>query len=213
MSPCTPLPPNAEAVLLFGSQALDFDGSAFRQLSTSVLNSPEHSWALRFVDTLSDTWKTICDELPNLRAAPGAAHLRRLGKSFRAGKLETTTLPNIILSPLVVIAQLTQYTTFANLRDEEALPPSGTVGFCIGLLSAFAVSSASSKGDFERYATVAARLALIIGALVDIDNLKEPSTTLAVAWKIQNNGTEELKQILKASPDVSNNLVPMKIAE
>ncbi|KAF2729916.1 hypothetical protein EJ04DRAFT_587517 [Polyplosphaeria fusca] len=121
-----PLPANAETVLLFGSQALDFDQHAFRQLSTSIVNSPDHAWALRTIDELPELWETICNELPQLRTAPGVAHLSKLGSWVRKGKLETAMLPNTLLSPLVVIVQLTQYAAFAAMREEEALPPSET---------------------------------------------------------------------------------------
>lgn len=202
MAVFTTLPPNAETVLLFGSQALGFDQQTFRQLSTSIVNSANHVWALRTIDELPDIWETICNELPHLRASPGAAHVSKLGSWFRKGKLEMASLPNTLLSPLVVVAQLTQYATFAAMREEEALPPSETVGFCIGLLSAFAVSAATRRSDFERYAATAIRIALLVGALVDVEELQEPSATIAVAWR-KPQGEDELADVLNSFPDVS----------
>lgn len=198
-----PLRPNAETVLLFGSQALDFDQQAFRQLSNTVVNSPNHAWALRAIDDLADVWETICSEIPSLHTVSGAAHLSKLPGWFRSGRLETTALlPNILLSPLVVITQLTQYATFAALREKEALPPSETVGFCIGLLSAFAVSASGRDSEFERYAAAATRVALLVGALVDREDREDPTTTVAVAWKAPKRGEEELASILKSHPGV-----------
>ena len=129
MASRTYIPPNTDTVLLFGSQALSFDQQSFRNLSSTVLNSASHGWVLRAIDDLADQWQSICSKLPKLRTASGASQLPKLGDWFRTGTLDAS-LPNMLLSPLVVIAQLTQYAEYVESREPESLPPSETVGFC-----------------------------------------------------------------------------------
>lgn len=86
-------------------------------------------------------------------------------------------LPNIVLTPLVVLAQLAQYAQYVEVAHVDAglgcdrwnpqLPHSETLGFCTGSLSALTVSSASNKADFQTFGAVAVRLAALIDAFVD----------------------------------------------
>lgn len=92
----------------------------------------------------------------------------------------------MVLTPLVVLMQLTQYQRYLALsrragqtqlqqdrdRDLHAELVAQnkrveTLGFCTGLLGAFAVAGTHNKAEFERYGAAAVRLALI-GALIDI---------------------------------------------
>ncbi|KAL1642568.1 Type I Iterative PKS [Diplodia intermedia] len=198
-----PISPNTETVLLFGSQALSFDQPAFRKLSSTVLGSEAHSWALRTIEELPEQWEVISQALPSLSAARGAAHLPELGNWLRAGSLGVSHLPNILLSPLVVITQLTQYTTYASLREPEALPASEAVGFCIGLLSATVISSSATKREFEKNAAVAVRLAMLIGAAVDAQDAQDESgesTTLTAAAK-SPKAREGVADVMLQFPD------------
>ncbi|KAL6794006.1 thiolase-like protein [Trichoderma sp. SZMC 28012] len=121
--------------------------------------------------------------------------------SFNATSFEIYTpdlipLPNILLSPLVVVSQLVDYVAFLkasepNLTETSKLPiPSNTdaetLGLCTGLLSAFTVASAGSVADLQQYGAASVRLAMLSGALVDAENaLREPgkqSTSFSVSW-------------------------------
>lgn len=124
-------------------------------------------------------------------------------------------MPSTILAPIVIISQLVQYSTFRELQNgddgEEELKIEETVGFCIGLLSAFAVSLShrTTPAEFEQHASAAVRLAMLIGAVVDAQDAQDnsgPSTTLSVAWKRGDAGekSRELEDVLTRSLAVSS---------
>ena len=122
-------------------------------------------------------------------------------------------LPNIVLTPLVVLAQLAQYAQYVEVAHVDAglgcdrwspqLRHSETLGFCTGFLSALTVSSASNKLDFQTFGAVAVRLAALIGAFVDAedgDGRVTKSTSLSAAWNTPEQG-EELKAAVAEDPD------------
>ncbi|KAL1615746.1 Type I Iterative PKS [Neofusicoccum ribis] len=201
-----PISPNTDTVLLFGSQALSFDQQSFRRLSSSLLDSQTHAWALRTIEDLPEQWDIICAEFPKLQAAAGAKLLPQLGEWLETGTMGTDRLPNILLSPLVVIAQLTEYAAYVELRgadSEITLPPLETLGFCIGILSAMAVSCSTRKATFEKCAAAAVRLAMLIGAVVDAQDAEGEhgeSATFTTVWKSRESG-EEVARILERFPE------------
>ncbi|KKO97819.1 hypothetical protein THAR02_10073 [Trichoderma harzianum] len=125
-------------------------------------------------------------------------------------------LPNILLSPLVVVSQLVDYVAFLkasepNLTETLKLPiPSNTgaetSGLCTGLLSAFAVASAGSVAHLQQYGAASVRLAMLSGALVDAENaLREPgkqSTSFSVSWTAASSAdVDAALQKYAESPD------------
>jgi hypothetical protein len=129
------------------------------------------------------------------------------------GDLQTPfPLPNILLTPLVVITHLSQYWKFLELvqlgssdhndphtsltRDAE------TLGLCTGLLSAAAVSCSANKPQLQHYGAVAVRLAMLVGALVDArDTQTSPSKCLSAAWS-SPAAAARMTAILETFPEV-----------
>ncbi|KAI0903911.1 hypothetical protein F4823DRAFT_635078 [Ustulina deusta] len=132
-----------------------------------------------------------------------------MAEAFRLGRpLETPyPLPNKVLIPLVVIFHLTQYTNFlgrAGVNVDEAWKiPSETIGFCTGLLNAFAVASSASKTDFGRYGAVSVRLGLLVGIVVDAREALSDlsiSKSLRAGWS-STQMKDEMIGIIKEYPD------------
>ncbi|EED22651.1 polyketide synthase, putative [Talaromyces stipitatus ATCC 10500] len=198
-------PCEGNIVLLFGPQALSFDQEAFLKLRATILGSLSYRWVLDVVDELSSIWTRLVKDIPILDVIDGGKKLKKLNNWIQSGDIDHDgfPLPNILLSPLVVITQLTQYASY--LQDHPVsgkLDKTETLGFCTGILSALAVSSSSGEA-ISQYGAVAVRLAMVIGAIVDgQDESSEqgPSKSLATAWQ-STNGEYELKQILNEFPD------------
>ena len=185
------------AVFLFGPQALSFNEDAFKRLRATIQKTGEHSWVLDAIAELPNCLESISHHHPDLcpQSSLNFSLLEDLQRWFATGNTAQfpLNLPNIFLSPLVVITQLIQYvehrkTTFLGGREniyklveneEEAL------GLCTGFLSAVVVSSSSDRETFERYGTVAVRLAMLIGLVVDTEKIEEghgASQSLATIW-------------------------------
>ena len=168
-------------LFLFGPQALTFNVEAFNTLRTQLQQKTHHEWALDAIKGLPQHFSSASEAVPKLRYVNGVTTLEDLNKWLCGEEIPTASfpLPNLLLSPLVVIAQLSQYSAFLkaalpDLSETQALPKSvkestETFGLCTGMLSAFAVGCSTSLAELQRYGAVAVRLAMLIGALVDAE--------------------------------------------
>ena len=206
-------------VLLFGPQALSFGEESLETLRTALTELKSCQWILDTISELPSHWNTLLTKFPKLQEIPGEKLLNDLHGWFETGVVDqaTSQLPNILLTPLVVLTQLTQYSRYLQLSvsnssdNDQDLHAAftkrnvETVGFCTGLLSASVVSSSSDQAAFRQYGAVAVRLAMLIGALVDAqdasDRLHGRSKSFAVAWNSPAMA-RELVRILDCFPEV-----------
>ena len=210
------LPTTEATVLLFGPQVLSFDQQAFEKLHLALSSGPAYQWIIKSVAELPLHWNILSQRLPQLSCLDGEKLLNDLKSCFETGVYTGIEdhLPNIILTPLVVVSQLTQYLHYLDIKFSRFPPQddlqaaltrhnAGTVGFCTGLLSALAVSSSSTQTDFETYGAVAIRLAMIIGALVDAQELHGHAKSYAVAWNTLDQG-RDMADIVDRFPEVGS---------
>ncbi|KAK0713573.1 hypothetical protein B0T26DRAFT_742197 [Lasiosphaeria miniovina] len=205
----TSLSSEGGTLLLFGSQALSFDAEAFAALRASVWGTGEQQWVGEALASLAGCWDGFLQAFPKYKVDSGARELLAdLDKWFRTGVMRPGVLdgagprvPNIVLSPLVIIAQLVGYMRWQ--LDETAAPVLGTLGFCTGLLSAYAVALGKDKTQVRTHGATAVRLAMLIGGIVDAQESLDPSgpaTALATAWSSPAGG-QELNRLLHEFPD------------
>ena len=212
-------PERGTKVLLFGSQALTLDEEFTNQLRSLLLNEPGFQWALDAIVDLRGYWDDLCKAVPNLRHIPGAQLLEDLKLWIETGKFKEASfpLPNILLTPLVVITHLTQYETLLQKDQREspgdhdllasAKDDTETLGLCTGLLSAAAVSCAETLTQFHHYSAVAVHLAMVIGALTDardkIAGVDGASKSFSVAWSSPETSVE-IESIMRSFPEVGS---------
>ncbi|PVH94018.1 putative polyketide synthase [Periconia macrospinosa] len=214
-------------VLLFGPQALSFN-SQFDKLRQSLSGAAGQHWIFDTVAQLPQFWDLLVEKIPELKnAIDGRKHLNNLDSWLRRAGVENAQLeeqeylPNLILTPLVVLTQLSQYWRYLELnhqlhgdgaesdlqadllarQGDEGTAQVQTLGFCIGLLSAFAVASAKNHDEFKQYGAVAVRLAMLTGALVDAQEVWNnelghgKSASYATAWRNAQQG-QQLQRII-----------------
>ncbi|KAI0842739.1 hypothetical protein F5Y06DRAFT_304448 [Hypoxylon sp. FL0890] len=215
-------------VLLFGPQVLSFNKRSLDKLRSMLSDGPAQHWMLDTVSELPSYWDALSRKIPEMvETSPGEKLLADLELWLREGlndaQKDITDLPNMVLTPLVVLTQLTQYWRYLELsQTENEIGRNGsqidlqadlltrqnlenrkfeTLGFCTGLLSAFAVASSSNQEEFERYGAVAVRLAMLVGALVDAQEVWNKklghgrSKSYATAWRNPKQG-EEVQRIV-----------------
>lgn len=204
---------------MFGSQALALDEASTDRLRSTLLNTPVLKWALEAIVDLPRYWDDVCKAVPNLQHIPGAHLLEDLNSWIEIGKFTEASfpLPNILLTPLVVITHLTQYEMLLEKDKRESprshhLPTSAkddieTLGLCTGLLSAAAVSCAEDLLQLRHFSAVAVHLAMAVGALTDAqDKLAGDdgaSKSFSATWTSPEIGVE-MQKILKRFPDVGS---------
>ncbi|KAI1074642.1 putative polyketide synthase [Whalleya microplaca] len=204
------------SILLFGSLALSLDTSAFEHVRKAVIESDENAWLADVVRTLPQNYEIAISALPVLQSSGNFARkqLDDLSEAFNADRpLDTAfPLPNTLLIPLVVIAQLTQYAGFlrqTSLKEDSRgdvwdVNNRETLGLCTGLLAAFAVSSAHNADELQRYGAAAVRLGMLIGLVVDSQDAapgRGRSKSLSAAWssaKIREEMTRILNDLDEA---------------
>lgn len=211
----TRLPLSRREFLLFGPLVLSFDQAAFEHLRKTIVNSEEHRWALEVLSSLPQYYTTIVHAFPGINGR-NEVQLEDLKGALQSGKPLATSfpLPNALLIPLVMVLHLTEYSRFLHQTSEElesGIDPfdasrhnKETVGFCTGLLSAMAVSSAGSREEFRKYAAVAVRLGLLVGMVVDaqdISSAQGPSKSISASWNSAQK-REDARRIMDEFPQV-----------
>lgn len=205
-------------VLLFGPQALSFREDSLERLRQFLTTNSDGTWMRKVITELPNFIKNLSEQFPKLQATPAVKLLGELDDWLDSDSatppFATRKLPNALLTPLVVLEQLVQYTQYVSWShvdtglgsDQYGPQPrrSTTVGFCTGLLTALAVSSSSSQEEFQRYAAVSVRLAALVGTLVDAEEVLGQhgiSKTYSTACNSREQKTR-LENILQESPEV-----------
>ncbi|KAI9036245.1 uncharacterized protein KD926_002154 [Aspergillus affinis] len=159
-----------------------------------------HASTLQTIDTaiaeLPEIWKTLVKEYPPLREIPGAGILRDM-KGWITGDTDTVgnlkpLLSNMHLGPLTVVLQVLEYLNYLAREGVDHSQVVGDVkhggfqGLCTGFLTASALSCSRDTVAIGKHVAVALRLALCIGAMVDLENqcgvLPAGMISLTVRW-------------------------------
>lgn len=197
-------------VLLFGSQTLSATGDSFTELRETLLGNDAFHWILDAVRELSSHWVLVASVFYDLDVALGGKQLGRLNDWLETGKFgqTATTLPNILVTPLVVSGHLVQYLQFLEGKQPESVFANvhgEALGLCTGLLSAFAVASSSSHAHLRRYGAVIIRLAMLVGAVIDAESscagVDQEATSISAAWA-SIEAEEAMRTILDQFPEV-----------
>jgi hypothetical protein len=205
-------------ILIFGPQALAFNQGLFHEIQASITDSSQLDWVHEVVAELPGRFNYIKSEIPQLRVLPGASLLGALGRQIKNGSLscitEATNLPNIVLTPLCVISHLASFTKYLGANHNRSWEAwkhnnrncsneTSIVGFCTGLLAALAVSLSDDLEDFEKYGATAIRLAMVIGAIVDAEDVMNGSSgSCSADWKTRE-GLSRMEKIVQETDGVS----------
>lgn len=152
----------------------------FVQLRESLRNSSTLSTLDDAVVELPHIWTILVKGHPALGEIQGASLLRDLkgwitGDSDSLGNSKPL-LSNMHLGPLTVVLQVMEYLSYlarSEVDHNEVLRPvahGGFQGLCTGFLTASALSCSEDTAEIGTHAAVALRLALCIGAMVDLEN-------------------------------------------
>lgn len=209
-------------VFLFGSHTGVFTEQSMEKVVRPLMNGPHRSWILATTAELPSHLEALEKKIPAIgQSVAGHKQLGDLDAWLRHGTAlweEHVPLPNMIVSPLLVLAQVAQYWRYLEAQvaqtgetavavDVQArtLASSAnkveTLGYCGGLLAALAVASAHNHAEFEQYSAVAVRLAMLLGAVadarerLDVARGKGGALSLALAWTGARQG-DEVRQII-----------------
>lgn len=201
------------SLIVFGPQTTWPTSEYLFQLRAVLLLNPRLRTFLLAVKELPDFWQVLVEHDPRLSTVPGVKCLKDLRDWIDHGEFSLTwdVPPNVLSMPFTIIIQLVQYFHYLDNDISQAqilenVNVGGVQGFCTGILTAIAVACSKTEDDVNTYGAVALRLALCIGAYVDLDAAsidgRLRSSSLAVRWKTAA-GHDKVLEILRSYPEVS----------
>lgn len=211
------------SLVVCGSRMGAADAAYISFLWSSLAHDPDLATLRHEITELPGLWALLEQTEPSLRNLSGAVgSVESLAEWAISG--DSTALMtavgmtnNLQLAVMTVLAHILEYTTFLNhqerlgdrdahLRTLDNVRDGGVQGLCIGLLSATAIACSRSKAEIAKHGAVAMRLALCVGAFVDLDEIQspEPNVVVALRWSPGdiNKGNNILKDLMDSSPEV-----------
>lgn len=207
------------SLLVFGPHTELPSHELLAELRQELVTNPRLSSLQDAVKDLPRFWQTLTGYDPNLSSVPGATYLGDLQRWIEEGgplPHQVGNTPNLLGLPLTLALQITQYVRYLGRVEAKephrlvlkGLQGGGIQGFCVGLLSAIAVSCSENEVDVATNAAVGLRLAVCIGAYIDHDASSAGENTqtacLAVRWRDDNvNEKQEIIDLVRTYPDVN----------
>jgi hypothetical protein len=209
------------AVLVFGSQVQSLAEEAIKEIEQTLLDHESRPWILSTLSELPrslDALGKVFPKIANVIGSEGRQILVDL-ESWVRGNQNTGAdgwpfgnepIPTVALAPMVILTQIVQYRRFLTLQqrqDEDhqaaliAQGKASTLGFCMGLLSAFAVASSNNQAELDKYGAVEVRLACVGGALIDAQSAWAPTRSFGTAWKGAKQREDMERIVRNLSPD------------
>ena len=200
-------------LVVFGPQTSCPSKGFLAEIRKYILSEPRLVTFLEALNDLPSLWDRLVDHDERLKAIPGRETLVRLRNWIQHGELpdEVIAESNLFGMPLTIVIHIVQYFHYlaGNISHNqlmEDVSTAGVQGFCLGLLSAVAVGCARQEAEIEAQASVALRLAVCIGAYVDLHRVNTvesfDSVSLAVRWRSVTSHNS-LLEVLQTYPDVS----------
>ena len=211
------------SLVVFGPQTTWPTSKYLLQLRTTLLLDPRLHTFLAAIKDLPSLWRSLVEHDARLSGVPGLDSVQILVHWVEHGDMphDVNISPNVLTMPLTIIIQVIQYLHYIDSDIDgpshgqilENVKAGGVQGFCTGLLTAIAVACSRDEGSVNELGAVALRLALCIGAYVDLDGAfaDEPleTSSLAVRWRpaVGHDRTlDDLKEILKGFPNVRRSI-------
>ncbi|KAI9864364.1 MAG: Type I Iterative PKS [Trichoglossum hirsutum] len=202
------------SLVIFGPQTTWPSAEYLSQIRHVLLNEPCLSVFLDAVRDLPNLWPTLVEANPGLNRVPGGQLLNDIKRWVDKGDFShvSESPPNVLSTPLTIIVHVVQYlhyvrnigpgTSHAHILD--SINTGGVQGFSTGFLTATALACSKEEKDVNIYGAVALRLAVCIGAFVDLDGIfaEPPNETscLVVRWT-KEFSVPQLLHILKNYPE------------
>lgn len=204
------------SLLAFGSQFTRPSKQYLAHLRALLLIDSRFSPLLAAIEDLSVVRQKLVKFDGNLEEVLGRGETDPIQQWIKGEDLRLTSdrWSNVLITPLTVLVHMVQYlqyvksneaaTTHQNLMKNVQI--GGAQGCGAGILSAIAVACSESENDVVKFATIILRLAVCIGAFVDLDGLPADSQAkwkcLAVCWTSEAGGAV-LRKILSVYDEVS----------
>lgn len=152
-------------VALFGPQATHWTLESLSNIQSALLYDDDVDFLKQTLLDLPSLWHLLEKDFGPEHSFSGLENFKALqGFANGTGHLNPQSLTNTQLAPLTVVSQVLD---FIHAEKHSLSGFQAGQGFCIGFLSAAALSSAKEWAEFEANICNAVRLAACIGIVVD----------------------------------------------
>jgi hypothetical protein len=201
---------SAEAIsVLFGPQG-PMTTETLLEIRKFLQENSDLDFLRKAILKLPLLWPVISGAWPKLDILPAKQRLTELREFFQGGSAPAFTqrTENILLCPLTVISHIVDFWKLSHGVGNQptmGLDLQDVQGFCLGFLTASAISCSKNEVEYQSLVAKAVRLAVCLGAVVDLDTIQNEdcASTIAVRWKSAAH-LQHLEQTLKSHPKVSN---------
>lgn len=189
--------------VLFGPKCPKTDRSVLhiRRYLSSHRNT---GWLEDAVQALPSVWHDVTKVWPAAEKIPGEAQLQQLSLFLRGGTIlpDMSDPMNFLVVPITVLRHLVEFHEFKEAKNHYEI--NDIQGFCVGYLAAVAACWETDQTEFPKAVATMLRIAVCIGAVVDLDELeKQRATSMAVRWKTSAD-YKLLTALLSRYPGVSH---------
>ncbi|KAL9602710.1 MAG: hypothetical protein Q9219_001700 [cf. Caloplaca sp. 3 TL-2023] len=174
-------------VALFGPQITKWTQEGLYNLQTKLYQDPELSF-LKEAFARLPSWPANVHKRVHIDLEKGFEELQEFARGKKP--LDLQQLGNTQLAPITVISQVVDFWQRCKSPEEshgELGRFEAAQGFCIGFLSAAALSSSSDWREFRSVVSNGLRLAACIGITLDAEEMfcdpSERMTAVSVRWK------------------------------
>ena len=205
--------PTPKAVI-FGPQRTFPGPESLTKLRLVLLGYPALVAAIK---TLPDLWQILLKALPELNQVPGPRVFHELSLWIADGRHPSRLkpLPNVLLTPLSIVSDILNYLHYIKLQAFEENKHTDDIlssmregctfhGRCTGLLAAVVFAYSKQESDAGILGAVALRLAVCIGALVDLEGAfaVPPDEACCLSVHYGLHGKSAIEHILEDFPGV-----------
>ncbi|KAI3333408.1 hypothetical protein F4824DRAFT_250996 [Ustulina deusta] len=206
------------SLLVFGPQHGFPSEEVLEDLRQELISNPQLSALAKAVTELPQLWNTLIGFDKDLLQLPGERYLRQLRQWVKEGGSfphHQGNPPNLYALAVTVLLQISQYVRYlrqfgadSHSRLLESVRTAGVQGFCVGFISAVVVASSKVEADIGPAAAVGLRLAVCVGAYVDLDAIRSRDTggacCVAIRWRERDAiGKPDIDTVVKSYTDVS----------
>ncbi|GAP87780.1 putative thiolase-like protein [Rosellinia necatrix] len=204
------------SLLVFGPQNGFPSEEVLEDLRRELISNPYLSALTKAVAELSQLWRALVDFDENLLEVSGADYLDQLAHWVQEGgsfpHLQGCP-PNLYALAVTFLLQISQYARYlrhlgsaSHSQLLQSVGDAGIQGFCVGFITAIVVASSRTEADIGRAAAVGLRLAVCIGAYVDLDAIRSRDASgtscVAVRWGESSPARkDDVDAIVRSYPD------------
>lgn len=203
------------SITLFGSQNDVPDHRYLSNTRTTLLANSEYSPFIQAIKELPQIWETVTQSYEALQNVPGLHFLSQLREWIENGRSISFPehSPNVLLAPITVITQVADWLSYFRSDSSTGCQsyPNHTLeshsfqGLCVGMLTAIAFGTTRDIPGLMSQAGVAIRLAVLIGAVVDLDGeyAVSPKRWTSIIARFRGSGRTQIEEVISRHPDVS----------